>query len=97
MARAKKGWHPADIKAAIQKTGITLKDLALKNGLSESLCRMAIIYRCAPSGERVIAKHLNVAPYDIWPDRYNPDGTRSIGRDLSTAATTGDSQKSAVA
>ncbi len=70
--------HPEDIKAAVRKTGITLTGLALANGLSESACRVAIIFKCK-SGEKAIARHLKKNPYEIWPNRYDEKGNRVIG------------------
>lgn len=97
MARSKSGWHREDIKAAVRKTGFTLKALALKNGLCESACRMALISSQRPAGEKAITEHLNINPHAIWPDRYHPDGTRSIGRNSTAAARSSHCQKSEVA
>jgi len=82
MARTKRsGWHQEDIKAEIRKNGTTLKELALSNGLSESACRMALLYQFHPSGEEAIVSFLKIHPHELWPNRYRPDGKRSIGRD----------------
>lgn len=72
------GMHPEDIKAAIRKTGITLTELSLTNGLSESAVRVALLFSC-PSGERAVINHLGIAPHLIWPERYDQDGNRTIG------------------
>jgi Ner family transcriptional regulator len=68
------GWHPEDVKAAIRKRGITLTELALRNGFSESYLRNALI-RPARDGELIISRFLRVKPEVIWPDRYDADGT----------------------
>ncbi|MCW9036244.1 MAG: helix-turn-helix domain-containing protein [Rhodospirillales bacterium] len=94
---ARKGWHPEDIKAKVRKTGISLTDLALQNGLSESACRMAILYHVSPAGEKAIADHLNINPFRIWPARYNPDGTRSIGQNTIASKGSRHCEKSKVA
>ncbi len=91
------GWHQEDIKAAIRKTGITLKQLALSNDLSESACRMAILYNFVPSGEVAIAKHLKISPHELWPQRYHPNGTRSIGRNSTSTKAPRHRQKTKVA
>ena len=39
--------HPEDVKAAVRKTGITLAELARRNGLSDSTTRKAL-YRPQP-------------------------------------------------
>lgn len=74
------GMHPEDIKAEVRKTGLTLTDLSVKNGLSESAVRMAILFRHSPAGERAIYEHLGLHPHEIWPNRYDKDGNRIIGR-----------------
>lgn len=73
------GWHPEDIKAAIRKTGVTLTDLSLRAGLSESAVRQAILFHTCPAGERAIVDHLGAHPHELWPRRYDPSGTRVIG------------------
>jgi Ner family transcriptional regulator len=75
----KQGWHPEDIKAAIRKRGITVTQLALSNGLSESVCRFALI-KPIPAGERVISEFLGVSPHELWPDRYDAQNRRLIPR-----------------
>ncbi len=75
----RRGWHPEDLKAAIRKTGITLSKLSLDKGFSESTVRQAILFTFCPAGERVIAEHLQIHPHELWPDRYDEDGTRIIG------------------
>ena len=79
MAR-REGWHPEDIKAAIRKTGITLTALSLQNGLGESTVRQAILFHHCPAGERVIIDYLKIDPHELWPERYDEDGNRVIGR-----------------
>ncbi|HBT44348.1 MAG TPA: transcriptional regulator [Rhodospirillaceae bacterium] len=86
------GMHPEDIKAAIRKTGITLTELAMRNGLSESAVRMAIIFNCCPAGERAVIERLGVAPHAIWPERYDREGNRLIGRDASNSMKSGESR-----
>jgi Ner family transcriptional regulator len=64
------GWHPEDVKAAIRKTGVSLTELALRNGLDESYIRQTL-QRPLPRGEQIIAAHLGLEPKIIWPDRYD--------------------------
>jgi Ner family transcriptional regulator len=68
------GWHPEDVKAAIRKKGVTLTELALRNGFSESYLRNAL-RRPLHDGEQIIARFLKVPAEQIWPDRYDADGT----------------------
>lgn len=73
-SRLLSGWHAEDVKAAIRKRGITVTELALKNRLSESYLRNALI-RPLYRGEQIIARFLGVPAQSIWPDRYHADGT----------------------
>ena len=66
---ARKGWHSEDIKAAVRKTGVTLSDLALAAGLTESACRVAL-KRPHWDAEMAIAERIGVSPRELWPQRY---------------------------
>jgi Ner family transcriptional regulator len=68
------GWHPEDVKAAVRKKGQTLSGLAKAHRLSESYLRGTLL-RARPRGEQIIANFLGVAPREIWPDRYDSNGT----------------------
>lgn len=75
----KKGqdWHPADVKAALEKAGWSLRRLSAHHGYSSS--SMAHALKPAETSSRVelrIAEALGIAPHEIWPSRYNADGTR---------------------
>jgi len=72
--KRQRGWHKEDIRAEIRKTGVTLTELALNNGMEQSAVRVAL---CRPhfAAEQLIAKHLGRKPQDLWPDRYEADGT----------------------
>ncbi|MDC9590740.1 helix-turn-helix transcriptional regulator [Xenorhabdus sp. XENO-10] len=65
----KNDWHPADISAAIRKTGISLSELSRQVGLSSSTLQNAL-HRRYPKGERHIAQHIGVHTSEIWPSRY---------------------------
>jgi Ner family transcriptional regulator len=74
-------WHPSDIKAALEKAGWSLSRLSVHNGLS----RNALAQALKPShtygkAEARIAAALGVPPQQIWPSRYNEDGTRKAKR-----------------
>lgn len=73
MAR-KQDWHKEDIKAAIRKRGVTLEDLALANGYARSTVRATLI-QPSPNVQALIAEFLGVTPQEIWPSRYEADGT----------------------
>lgn len=71
-------WHPADVKAALHKKGITLAGLAEAHGLSGSSTLSAALSRSHPANEKRIADAIGVHPKVIWPSRYNADGTRKL-------------------
>ncbi|KIX14965.1 helix-turn-helix domain-containing protein [Dethiosulfatarculus sandiegensis] len=63
-------WHKADIKAALEKAGWSLRRLAEARGYSHSMVRAAL-YKPYPNAERIIADALGLRPQDIWPSRYD--------------------------
>lgn len=69
-------WHPADIKAALEKAGYSLSKLAFEHGLKDSSGLSVAMVRSFPKGEKRIAAALGVHPKEIWPSRYHEDGTR---------------------
>jgi Ner family transcriptional regulator len=73
------GWHPEDVKAAIRKKGVTLTELALRHGYSECYLRNALI-RPLYEGEQIIARFLKMKAQEIWPDRYDADGTPNYAK-----------------
>lgn len=77
---AKKGaltdWHPADIKAALEKKGWTLRALAEHHGIKGSSSLSHTFQRSFPLNERRIAEAIGVQPQEIWPSRYYEDGTK---------------------
>lgn len=68
-------WHSADIKAALEKAGWTLRALADHHGLSSSSALSHTFLRSYPVNERRIADAIGVDVQDIWPSRYFDDGT----------------------
>lgn len=73
--KASQDWHPADIKAALEKAGWTLRALAHHHGLSSSTSISHTFLRSLPLNERRIADAIGVPVQSIWPSRYNTDGT----------------------
>ena len=73
------GWHREDIKAAIRKTGSTLKSLSRLHGYDDSAVHKALKQQW-PAVERIIADFLGIPPTTLWPDRYHADGTPRILR-----------------
>ena len=69
-------WHPEDIKAALRKKGITLTLLAAQHNIKDSSSFSACLVRPMKANEERIAAALKMHPKDLWPSRYNSDGTR---------------------
>lgn len=78
-------WHQEEIKAAIRKRGVTLKDLSIRHGYEGSACRRAVSYPW-PAVEKIIADFLGVEPRTIWPSRYDASG-RSRSRIYESQST----------
>lgn len=72
-------WHPADIKAAIEKAGWSLRRLSKHQGMAAASLSMAL-HRPWPRAERIIADAVGIAPQTIWPSRYEPNGRPKQGR-----------------
>ena len=77
-------WHPADVVAALHKRGITLRKLAEQHNVAAPSIVCALRRRSLPA-ERRIAEAIGIAPQEIWPSRYNPDGSRQDLRKLTRA------------
>ena len=60
-------WH--GIRAAVQRQGMTLTELARRNGLAENACRR-VSYQPHYPAQEVIAAFLGMKPEELWPDRY---------------------------
>lgn len=73
---SREDWHPADIKAALDKAGWTLRALAAHHGMKASSTLSHTFERSYPLNEKRIADAIGVAPQAIWPSRYNEDGTK---------------------
>lgn len=74
---SREDWHPADILAAFHKSGLTLRELSRRCGIKgSSTLSKAMVDTAYPINERRIAEALGMQPQDIWPTRYNADGTR---------------------
>lgn len=69
MEHKSQDWHRADIKSALEKIGITLRDLSRAAGLSPDSLRN-VFTRHWPRAELIIAVALETTPDVIWPSRY---------------------------
>jgi Ner family transcriptional regulator len=68
-------WHPADVVAELRKIGWSLQQLAFENGYTHRSSLSMALRVPYPRAEAIIAKALGVKPQEIWPSRYNKDGT----------------------
>ncbi|HEM6802522.1 TPA: transcriptional regulator [Citrobacter koseri] len=83
-----KDWHPADIIAALHKSGTSLAKLSREAGLASSTLANALT-RPWPKGEWLIAIALDVHPSEIWPGRYlNSSNKREPRKPLHPMTTT---------
>lgn len=73
IATQPQGWHPADIVAALRKRGWSLRRLSVHHGYSPTVLARALRLPW-PKGEALVAAALDLAPAEIWPDRYGADG-----------------------
>lgn len=67
-------WHRADVKAALEKSGHTLRGLSAAHGKSPNYCSRALD-TATPGAQQLIAAAIGVPPQTIWPSRYKADGT----------------------
>lgn len=70
-------WHPADIKAALEKRGVSLRQLALSHGYSHFQRVLTTHWWAA---EQIVAAALGTKPETIWPSRYERPRTNAKKR-----------------
>jgi Ner family transcriptional regulator len=73
IKKARLDWHPADVKAALEKAGWSVTRLAKSHGLTHGVVSRALRYPYR-RGEMIVADALGLDPREIWPSRYLPDG-----------------------
>ncbi len=72
-------WHPAEVVAALHMKKLSLRQLALLNGYGNANSMTSALRRPYPLAEGIIAEALDMAPGEIWPSRYGPDGKPNRG------------------
>lgn len=77
-------WHPADIIAAVRKSGTSLQRLSLKHGFNSHSMNKAVRL-CFPACHSIIADVIGVPRHVIWPQYYFPDGRRRSLREQRRA------------
>lgn len=73
-------WHPADVKAALEKRGLSLRGLASKYGYSHIQRVLTSQWWAA---EQVVAHALGVPAASIWPSRYSSPTGRNRGQGMT--------------
>lgn len=80
---------PEEVRKLIIASGITLSELGIQNGFSHAAVSITLKKR-QPHVQAAIAKQLNMRPQDIWPTRYDDNGSPvridPRGRRLARAA-----------
>ena len=78
MGKKTQGWHPADVKAALEKAGWNFSKISLQiMGHRDKRTSYRVLRHPYPVMEKVVGELLGVHPAEIWPDRYKADGTPS--------------------
>ena len=77
-----KGWHRADIIAAVNKRGFGLTTLAYKVGVSPTSMK-GCVHKPHPTANRALAKFLGVHVHELWPDWFDREGKRIPGANHS--------------
>lgn len=70
----KQDLSPLEVKKLILDTGITLSGLGKQHGFSQAAVSLALKVK-SPFVQEVIAKRLGMRPQDIWPSRYDANGS----------------------
>ncbi|MDP1664091.1 MAG: helix-turn-helix domain-containing protein [Methylobacter sp.] len=63
-------WHNADIIAALRKAGWSFRRLSVHLGLAPTSLAN-VMQKPYPKMEKAVADKIGVAPWVIWPSRYN--------------------------
>lgn len=90
-SKAPKGWHRADVVAAIHKRGTSLAALARDHNLSDAALRASLSAPRAPSN-LIISKFLAVPLHELWPEWFDEAGQLLV-RNRRKARTRPSSQK----
>lgn len=78
-SQSTQAWHPADIKAALEKAGYSFVRIAAEHGYSPN-APSKVLFRPWSQVQEIIGEILGVSPAKIWPDRYEgglPKGARA--------------------
>lgn len=73
-------WHPADVVAALQKSGTSLRKVGLAHGYKQI---QNVLTRPWWVVEQLVADELQLDPAQIWPTRYAPGVSRDHAKALT--------------
>jgi Ner family transcriptional regulator len=79
-------WHPADVKAALEKKGVSLRQLAKEHGYSHF---QRVLTSTWWGAEQVVAAAIGVKPEEIWPSRYSKSRQKAKNRTVKVAVSKG--------
>ena len=74
-ASKRAGWHWADIKAALEKSGYSFARISREKGYLRSTTCWRLKTTTWPDLEKTVADIIGVQPMEIWPSRYKADGS----------------------
>ncbi len=77
-------WHPADVKAALEKKGVSLRQLAKEHGYSHFQRVLSTHWWAA---EQIVAKALGKPASEIWPSRYLTTRAKAQARTVKITVT----------
>lgn len=77
---APKDWQPAEIKAAVEMAGWSLRQLGFHHGYTGDSSLSEAFRRPWPKAEGIIAKAIGRQPQELWPSRYDSEGKPSRPR-----------------
>lgn len=75
-SKSARNWTPAKVRGCVIQRGSNLHRIAAAAGLSQKGIYRALRHADCPSAELAIAAFLDLEPMDIWPRRFDADGTR---------------------
>jgi Ner family transcriptional regulator len=70
---ARADWHPADIKAALEKAGWNLARIAREYGYANR-SPYAVLHRPWSQMELIVSTLIGIPAAEIWPSRYDRRG-----------------------
>ena len=82
---ATKDWHPADIKAELEKAGWSFARIARENGYSNRTSPANVLRIPWAPMEKIVGDILGRHPMEIWPSRYDENGEPFRRRSYSSA------------